>query len=58
MIQHRAIFKETKRRQILKGKLSVSSYFLHHFLDNNDARTILKDKLFLKTLGVYISIIF
>ena len=46
------------RRQIFEGKLSVSPYFLHHFLDNNGARMLLKDKLSLKTLGVYIFIIF
>ena len=46
------------RRQIFEGKLSVLPYFLHHFLDNNGATVILKDKLYLKTLGVYISIIF
>ena len=42
----------------LKEKKSVSPYFLHHFLDNSRATMILKDKVSLKTLDVYISIIF
>ena len=50
--------KKSVRRQNFEGKLSVSPYFLHHFLDNNGARMIKKDKLSPKTLGVYISIIF
>ena len=45
-------------RQIIEGKLSVSPYFLHHFLNNNSEWMILKDKLSPKTLGVYISITF
>ena len=49
---------DSLRRQIFEGKLSVSPYFLHHFLDINGAIMILKDKLSLKTLGVFISIIF
>ena len=43
---------------LVKGKLGVSPYFLHDFLDKNGARVILKNELYLKTLGVYISIIF
>ena len=46
------------RRQNFEGKLSVSPYFLHHFLNNNGARTILKDKLSLEIFGVYILITF
>ena len=37
---------------------SVSSFLLHHFLDNNAAKMLLLDKLSLKTLDVYTFIIF
>ena len=46
------------RRRIFEGKLSVSPYFLHHYQDNNKAGMLLVDKLSLKTLGVYLIIIF
>ena len=32
-----------------EGKLSVTPYFLHHYLDNNGAGMHLKDKLSSKT---------
>ena len=44
--------------QIFEWKSSVSPYFLHHFLDNDGARMLLKDKLSLKILGVFIFITF
>ena len=46
------------RRQIFEGNLSVSPYFLHHYLNNNGAGMLSEDKLSLKTLGVYVFIIF
>ena len=46
------------RWQIFEGKENVSSYFLHHYQDNNEAGRLLVDKLSLKTLGLYIFIIF
>ena len=46
------------RRRIFEGKLSVSPYFLHHCHDNYEAGMLLADILSLKTLGVYLFIIF
>ena len=46
------------RRRIFEGKLSVSPYFLHHCQDNNEAGMLLVNILSLKTLGVYLIIIF
>ena len=46
------------RRQIFEGKLSVSPYFLHQYQDNDGPQMLLEDKLSLKTLDVYIFIIF
>ena len=53
-------FKSTdfKRQKIFEGNRSVSAYFLHYYQDNNDARMLLVDKWFLKTLGAYIFTIF
>ena len=50
--------RENIRRQIFEGKLSVSPHFLHHYQDNNEAGMLLVGKLSLKTLGVYVFIIF
>ena len=41
-----------------EGKLSVSPYFLHHCEENYEARMLLVDILSLKTLDVYLFIIF
>ena len=46
------------RQQLFEGKWSVSPYFLHHYQDNNEAGMLLVDRLSLKTLSAYISIIF
>ena len=45
-------------RQIFEGKFGVSPYFLHHSLNISGSGMLLENKLSLKTLGVYISIIF
>ena len=50
--------KDHKRQQIFEGKLSVSPYFLHLYQDNNKGGLLLVNKLSLKTLGVYLYIIF
>ena len=45
-------------QKIYEEKWSVSSYFLHHYEDSNEAGMIFLDKLSLKTLGAYIFIVF